>query len=334
MDLPSELFVNLIYFLSVDDLVLFRVVAKEYREVVKQYEGLSKEYVYPNSLSGCFESFPCIKALDATKCEVKATDFQKFGRLEELKVSTRPLETEDIFLSCPHLTSLQLVNHYIRPDIDTNLVFKGLNRLKKLHLIDLIYITDHALLYLPLLEELELWDRCGITGTGLQYLKRLKRLSIETSLNSEASLIQDDDLMGLPIRQLRLVDNNVLTDQGILHLTQLKKLVCVDCPQIQGVGFTALTSLQTVAFGDSVIHDVSCFSNIKNLTFKDCQIYGNLKCTWQYLEKLQFLGTTFRYPLSIQLMTAPKLKQLAYENCHQLKEEALRKTFGARLFPL
>jgi len=330
MNLPTELLETMIDFLSIDDLTEFRVVSKEPRELVKRYEGEKTAMVYPNHLSGLFESFPRIKTLDLTHCEVKGIDFQKFGGLEELKVSIKPLES-DTFHSCPHLKTLYLISDREKPHFELNLVFQGLNRLKILHLVHLMEVTDHALLYLPLLEELMLWEKSGITGTGLQSLPRLKRLSIETHIDSEASLIRDEDLIGLPLIQLHLLNNKVLTDQGICHLTQLKRLCCVKCPLIQGDGFMALTRLQTVGFGDTVLQDVSCFSNSKVLTFRDCQLHGNLKCTWKNLEKLRVHDSTFRYPQSILLMTAPKLKQLRTENCHQLNEHALRKVFGNRV---
>jgi len=331
MDLLPELIANMIQFLLIDDLVEFRLTGKEPCAIVKGHEGDKTGMVYPQNLYGLFESFPLITSLDVSKCEVNMTDFQKFGRLEELKVGIKPLESEDIFRSCPQLKSLYLISDCYIPKIDLNLVFQGLNRLKTLHLVHLVQVTDHALLYLPLLEELMLWEKSGITGAGLKSLPRLKRLSIETHIDSEASLIRDEDLIGLPLIQLHLMNNKVITDQGICHLTQLKRLFCVKCPLIQGDGFAVLTKLQTIGFGETFIPDVSYFSNSKILTFRECQIQGNLKCLWKNLEKLRVHGSTFRYPQSIQWMTAPKLKQLRYENCWQLKEEVLRKTFGNRL---
>jgi hypothetical protein len=330
MDLLPELIDKMIEFLSLDDLTEYRLVSKEPRELVKRYERDKTGMVYPKNLCGLFESFPKIKSLDTTQCYVKVTDFQKFGRLEELKVSIKPLES-DVFLSCPHLKRLYLISDRDKPHFDINLVFQGLNRLKILHLVHLMEVTDHALLYLPLLEELMLWEKSGITGTGLQSLTRLKKLSIETHMDSTASLIRDNDLIGLPLIQLHLLNNKVLTDQGICHLTQLKRLFCVKCPRIQGDGFRTLTKLQNIGFGETVLQDVSCFANSKILAFRECQIDGNLNCTWKNLEKIRFHLSRFEYPQSIERMTAPNLKQLRYENCRQLNEDALRKTFGNRV---
>jgi hypothetical protein len=331
MDLLPEILDLMIQFLSIDDLVEFRLVGKDSCAHAKGYEGDKTQMVYPNTLTGLFQSFPLIHSLDTTNCDVKVTDFQKFGRLEELKVSIKPLETEDILRSCLRLKKLELISDRFIPRIDLNQVFQGLTCLKILHLVHLIQVTDHALLYLPLLEELCLWENSGITGTGLKTLPRLKRLKIETPINSEGSMIRDDELVGLNIIQLHMINNENITDQGICHLTQLKRLFCVKCPLIQGNGFTELSKLQTVGIGESFIEDISRFSNSKNLSFRECQIQGNLKCSWKNLEKLRVHESTFRYPQSIVLMTAPKLKQLRYENCWQLKEEALRKTFGNRL---
>lgn len=182
MDLLPELIDLMIQFLSINDLIHFRLVGKDLCARAKEYEGLESEMVYPNTLTGLFQSFPRIKYLNASKCEVNVSDFHTFGKIKDLKISIKPLETADIFLSCPNLTDLQLIDHFLHPNIDINLVFQGLTRLKCLHLINLEEITDHALLYLPLLEDLCLWDRCGISGTGIQSLKRLKKLTIEKYL--------------------------------------------------------------------------------------------------------------------------------------------------------
>ena len=117
MDLLPELIDRMIQFLSIDDLIHFRVVGKDSCEQVKGYEGVKSEMVYPNTLTGLFESFPRIKYLNAKKCEVNVSDFHTFGKIKDLKISIKPLETADIFLSCPNLTDLQLIDHFLHPNI-------------------------------------------------------------------------------------------------------------------------------------------------------------------------------------------------------------------------
>jgi hypothetical protein len=324
MDLPDELYRIMIHFMSVDDLTEFRIISKDACAHVKEYEGIKTEVICPNQLCGLFQSFPKIKNVSLENCQVHGTDFQQFGQLRFLSTSIKPLETIDIFSSCPNLEELHLTEHILEPNLDLDLVFQHLPRVRRLLIVNVSQITDHALLYVPQLECLSLQGRSMISSSGILNLKHLKKLTIETDSES----IQDDAFVGLGLIELTLHNNKHITDQGICHLTKLKRLFCVKCPQIQGVGFTQLTQLKNVGFGQVIIQDVSRFSNMKIFTLRNCQINGNLKCVWKHLEKIRFHASAFEFPLSVILMDAPKLKQIKYECCLQLKEEELRKRFG------
>lgn len=332
MNLLPELFVDMIYFLSVDDLIQFRLVAKDPCEYVKEYVGIEAYRIYPTHLHGLFQCFPRIKHLNLEKCETRVNDFKKFGNLESLVTSVRPLGTSDVFESCPRLKWLRLIRgpFELNLDLELDLVFQGLTHLKYLSIVNVYGITDHALLYLPQLEELNLSDRCGIGSNGLRTLTRLKKLTIDTPLNSNASQIRDEAFEGCGLLQLALFNNTTITDQGILHLKQLKRLFCVRCPLIQGVGFSSLNQLKNVGMGEATV-DVSRFSNIKVLSFRDSTIQGTFDGEWNHLEKLRFYSSTFDFPASIPTMKAPRLKQFRYEKCGQINKETIQKVFGNRI---
>lgn len=335
MDLLPELFLKMMYYLSLDDLVEFRVCAKEPRDFIKEYKGRVKDgEPYPEYLDRFLQSFPNIPYLNITRCDVKVEDFKRFGHLKSLTTSIRPLETEDIFSACTSLDTLELIDHFLRPNLDTDLVFQSLIHLKSLALEDLECVTDHALLYLPQLEELKIVDNSGITSTGIQSLKCLKKLSIETPSSPTCSNITDEAFLGLGIQKLSLYNNSKITDAGIAHLTQLKQLFCVACPLIRGRTLSTLPALKTVGMEGTSIEDVRTFSKVKILTFRDCRIGGFFEGDWKALEKIRLYNSLIFYASSILKMNAPLLKQLRYELCEQLKEDALRKVFGSRVQPL
>jgi len=340
MDLLPEIYNLLLYYLSVDDLTEFRLIAKDVCEQVKRYEGSKHERIYPYSLSSCFQCFPNLKYLDATKCTVKEEDFQLFTRLTELALLTDVLvRREDLFLPCSTLTTLQLeseesdsesesesaVDPAVDP-LDIDLVFQSLPHLNHLILKNVNSVTDHALLYLPHLKKLDIYDQSSITSSGIQGLQ-LTYLN----LYDASSRIGDEAFQDLPLKELCLHNQEWITDQGILHLTQLKKLFCVNT-RIQGIGFTALTQLTTVGIGEATVTDLSGFTHVRTLTFQNCHIICNLGGTWKNLKKLRFNKTTFVSPLSIQKIVAPQLIQLKYELCRcMLHEGAIRETFGTRV---
>ena len=335
MDLLPELFEKMIYYLSLDDLVELRVAAKEPRDYIKEYKGHCKEIeAYPGYLDPFLQSFPNIPHLNITRCDVKVADFRRFGHLKSLTTSIRPLETVDIFSSCPNLDTLELVDQFPRPNLETNLVFQSLTHLKSLTIIDLECITDHALLYLPLLEELKIVDHSGITSAGIQSLKHLKRLSVETPIDHDCSNLTDEAFLGLGIQKLSLYKNSKITDTGIAHLTQLRQLFCVSCPLIHGETLSTLPSLKIVGMEGTTIYNVRHFSKVKVLTFRDCRIAGRFEGDWPALEKIRLYNSILFSVSSILKMNAPLLKQLRYELCGQLKEKELRKVFGSRVQPL
>ena len=335
MDLLPELYNVLLYYLSVDDLIEFRVTAKESCEQVKRYEGSSTDLVFPNSLR-CLHCFPNLKYLDVSNCELRQEDFHALAHVEELSVCTQQLLTEDVFQPCSKLTSLILTIDDIEP-LEPDLVFQQLTQLKRLTLCNVQSVTNHALLYLTQLVELNVLDHSGITS--VRCLPQLKRLMIQTPLHEYASTIWDEALEGLPLRQLSLMNQHWITDQGILHLTQLKRLFCVKT-RIQGIGFTSLKQLVTVGIGEATIHDVSGFVHVRTLTFHDCKIRCKFEGTWK-LQKLRFDHCSVKDPMSIKTIVAPQLKQLKYDGCNRnicntqkeymLQEASLRETFGSKL---
>jgi len=199
-----------------------------------------------------------------------------------------------------------------------------------LELYNVHKITDLALNFANQLVELHILEQCNITSDGIRSLKHLKKLYMDTP---QSSLIRDDAFEGSPIEELTLRYHDYITDRGILHLKQLRKLICVNVWGIQGEGWTNLTKLETVGIGNSTIYNISNFKFVKTLTFQECRIYGTWSGVWTNLEKLRFYHTTIEFPSSIKTILSPNIQEIRFIQCPRMNEyeDMLSKTFGAKL---
>jgi hypothetical protein len=194
-------------------------------------------------------------------------------------------------------------------------------------------ITDAGLRLAQELEVLNLNGMCRITASSLRTLKHLRVLNIDTYERSGYSLIRDEAFEGLLLEELYICGNDAITDRGILHLKQLRKLVFVDVPGIQGEGFNQLKRLETVGCGKNTIQCVAHFKHVKTLSFDKCIIVGKFCGLWKHLVKLRILDTHLVYPLTVKTMMCPRLKKIRIQQCPQMKplEASLHKVFGKKL---
>lgn len=339
MELLPEIYHSLIGYLSLDDLHEFRITNKDNCKITKTYEGDSTEFVTPRWLTLCFRCFPNLKHLSTTYCNVSRREYGLFAQLEELTIHTRSMFHEDIFATCIHLKHLYITSEIFNNNLDyldygygnVDRSFKHLTHLKQLTLTHAEQVTDTGLRLAQGLEKLHLHGLSKITVSSLGTLKNLRILYIDTYERPRHSLIRDEAFEGLLLEELYITCADYITDRGILHLKQLRKLIFVNVPGIQGEGFNQLKRLETVGCGQNMIHSVAHFKHVKTLTFDKCTIVGKFCGLWKNLAKLRLLGNHLVYPETVQTMMCPRLKKIIIQ-CPQLKKsEALRKTFGKRL---
>ena len=330
MDLLPEIWRLLVPYLTLEQLNVFRLVSRDHCEYTKSYEG--PEFVRPYSLKLCFPCYPNIKCLDTELSFVDCTDFLSFAKLDELSINTRYLVRNTLFEPCVQLKALYLHSDYYESrNLDST--FKYLPQLTSLSLCNVHNVTDTAFNFAPQLEVLNISGRSCITSGGISTLKQLKKLCIDTPRYGTSTLIWDPAFEGLPIEELVLNNHNFLTDRGICHLKELRKVVCIKVKKVQGEGWNVLKKLQTIAIGSMIVQDVSNFKNAKTLSFQECRILGSWRGLWLKLEKLRIHNTTFEYPESIKTILCPRLRKIRIIKCRQMMdyENILCKTFGTKV---
>jgi len=329
MELLPEIWRLMVPYITLENLNMFRLLSRELCEYAKDYEG-TDEVVSPYSLKWCLRCYPKLKRLDTGFCFVRCKDFHSFTGLEELSIQIRFLVRDTIFKPCVQLKKLYLsCDDFYQDNLDA--VFQYLPQLRHLSLSNVRKVTDVALYFLDQLEALNLSGQSSITSLGIIKLKHLKKLSLDTYRGH--SQIRDHAFEGLPIEELVLYNHHFITDRGICHLKQLRKVVCLKVPLVQGEGWSALKQLETIGFCSTTLNEVSNFKMAKTLTFQEVRILGPWRGLWTKLEKLRVHNTTFEYPDSIKTIMCPRLRKIRIIRCRQMMdyEELLCKTFGPKL---
>ena len=329
MELLPEIWRLLVPYLTLEHLNAFRLVSRDHCGYTKEHEG-TDEMASPYSLKLCFRCYPKLKRLNTEYCFVGCKDFKSFKRLEELSIKTEYIVRDKLFAPCVKLKKLNLSSNYFHQYTNLDFILKDLPQLTHLSMSNVTNITDEAFHCSNQLQSLELSGLSSITSLGILQLKHLKKLCIDTRGQSR---IQDHAFEGLPIEELVLYNHEFITDRGICHLKELKNVVCVQVPHVQGEGWYALKKLETIGFGSIALNRISNFKMAKTLSFHECRILGPWRGLWTKLEKLLVHNTTFEYPESIKNILSPRLRKIRIIRCRQMMdyEESLCKTFGTKL---
>ena len=331
MELLPEIWRIMVPYLTLEHLNLFRLLSRELCEYAKDYEG-NDEVASPYSLKLCLRCYPKLKRLNTDNCFVGCKDFNTFKRLEELSIKTEYIVRDKLFAPCVKLKKLNISSNYFHQYTNLDFILKDLPQLTHLSMSNVSNITDEVFHGSNQLQSLELSGRCRITSLGILQLNHLKKLCIDR-INLGQSQIQDHAFEGLPIEELVIHYHEFITDRGICHLKQLRKVVCVQVPHVQGEGWDALKKLETIGFGSIVLNRVSNFKMAKTLSFHECRILGPWRGLWTKLEKLRVHNTTFEYPDSIKTIMCPRLRKIRIIRCRQMMdyEDLLCKTFGKKV---
>ena len=329
MELLPEIWRLLVPYFTLEHLNTFRICSREHCDYTKSYEGGPREFATPYSLKRCFRCYPNLKRLNTEYCFVDCKDFLSFETLEELFIDIHYLVRDTLFVPCVQLKKLYLSSNHFYSDRNLDAMFKYLPQLTHLSLCNVEKVTDTAFHFSNQIETLEFSGHCSITSLGIRQLKHLKKLSIYEG----SSLIRDEAFEGMPIEELSLHKQDFITDQGICHLKQLRKVVCINVPHVQGEGWAILKKLETVGFGCMQIHTISNFKMAKTLSFQECRILGKWSGLWRNLEKLRLHRTTTEYPDSIKTILCPRLRNLRIIRCIEISdyEDVLCKAFGTKV---
>jgi hypothetical protein len=208
-------------------------------------------------------------------------------------------------------------------------MFRHLSQLHTLRLFSNYDVTDEALSYLPQLKRL-LLDHCiQITSKGIQCLKQLVDLHMHTQTR-----ITNEAFEGLPLKELYLNQNALVTDQGILSLKHLQKLTTFKTPHIRGNGYKDLPHLTTLYLNGVTLSEYSDFKHIRSLILNHCILPNEEYEAWSSLRTIQIYNAFITYPASVfKISLAPHLTNFTIEHCPCMVpyEEMLKTYFGEKL---
>lgn len=328
MDLLPEIWCIMVPYFTLQQLNLFRLLSRELCGYTKRHEA-PDEVASPYFLDLFLRCYPNIKRLDIGFCHVLHENFSSFSKLEELSCQSDYLTHNTLFKPCVQLKHLFLHSDYFYQYTNLDPMFKHLPQLTLLSMRNVEKITEAAFHFSNKITDLEILGRSSITS--IRSLKQLKTLTIDTYTG--VSHIRDDAFEGLPIEELYLHSLHFITDRGICHMKQLRKVICIKVPHVQGEGWLALKQLETIGFGGTTLHKVSNFKMAKTLSFHESRILGPWRGLWTKLEKLRVHNTTFEYPESIKTIMCPHLRKIRIIRCRQMMdyESLLCKTFGKKL---
>ena len=326
MNLPTELYNEIIAFIPVRDLLDIRLISNSFHESAKSYNGIIIVKFCSGYHSRLCRSFP--NAICVVHNEpVNEEHFKYYIKLEKLCLTNNPIVNESSFQQLPHLKYLEIWSYPWEQHIITSFNYLKLTSLK---LFSSHLITDEAFVYLSNLEHLVL-DHCKqITSVGIRHLKNLKYLHIHSQpLITDTAFDTDSKIESLYIHT-----NQAITDQGILVLSKLKLLNTIKTKHICGKGFKSLVHLDMLYLNHVTLSDYSDFKGIKHLAFNHCTLPHQNFEEWICLEYLQVYNTTIHYPSAIyKIALLPQLEQFILERCPDMvtHETSLKRHFKGKL---
>jgi hypothetical protein len=314
MELPSDIYAQLVQYFTAKDLLMFRVTMKINMEHAKRFEGDMTRVM--GSISLWKSAFPQAKCINIRgNYNVVSDDFKYLDMVETLDMSLCcPIMSCDSFLKLPNLKNLNL-----QGCVQTELSFRddifiSLSGLITLYMDNNYGITDDALSYMPLLEDLTIHSCFHITDYGIRKLKKLKRLDLYNQ-----RFITNDVFKGLELETLKIYRMKHITDEGILQLSHLKKLTTSYSHNIMGYGYNTLTHLKELFLSDVLIKEdqLRSFVNIRDLTFYSCTILGDCYEVLKELVQFYVYESEFMIPSSLKkLAKLPKLNLCAIYRCN------------------
>jgi hypothetical protein len=333
MEIPSDLYDEIIQYFPVRELLDIRLISYHFHESVKSYNRIIMKH-RAGYQSRWGRSFPKAIYVLHNETSVDEAYFKYYIKLEKLCLNTcKPIVDENAFQQLPDLRHLEIWSNHWERSITVHItipMFKHLSNLTSLKLFSNYNITDEAFVYLSNLKHLVL-DHCKqITSVGIRHLKNLKTLHIHTQ-----PLITDTAFEpGCKIHSLYIHTNQAITDRGILVLSKLKLLNTVKTKYISGKGFKSLVHLDMLYLNGVTLFDYSDFKYVHHLTLNHCTLSHQNFEEWSSLQYLQIYNTTIHHPSAIyKIASLPQLESFILERCPDMMthETSLKKHFKAKL---
>ena len=219
MDIPSDIYTPILSFFPARDLLWFRLISKVHLDASKTYDQPIVSFLP-------LKCFPHSKHI--SKNHHSEPDY--FDACFKItKVCLKKPIHSDAFKKLPHLQKLEMESFRYDIPLVTSPMFYTLSSLTCLIIMYDDYLTDDIFLHLYQLEKLDLNHCSQLTLKGIHRLKNLKTLYC-----CFVPQITDEAFIDSCITTLYIIDNQHITDQGILAMKQLKHLTISKTPNICG----------------------------------------------------------------------------------------------------
>jgi hypothetical protein len=304
--------------LSLNDLLKFTSLSKEYNELKKNY-NYSYFIHISGSINDFIKSFPSFKYIDICKRNgLRDYHFQLCNNIQKINMRSCDMSftTDNIFSNFTNLKELNLL-HCLKTDSNktySDKIFDYLLNLEKFSINYNHVITDQGLEKLVNLKDLYIVNCFHITGCGISNLTSLIKLDLFKIKN-----LFDYHFKNLiNLEELKLSFTHNFTTEGITQLPKLKKLYLEDCRGITSCNnFNKLKNLDDLSFNNCYINDNDFIHllYIKKLFLINSPLiqgYG-----FKYLVNLEELTLRFTDNIKSGCITLlPKLKKL---NCFECR---------------
>ena len=258
--------------------------ASNYSIINKDNNRLIKKYYYSNmkkiccSLEKWNKTFPNAKYLNIRcRYNISGLDFKYLYNIKRLDMSlcTQTSITDNSFEYLTSLVDLNLqgaCGHWQGGNHFTDNMFDYLKNLNRLYIDDNNVITNNGIKKLINIKDLTIHNCSNIGNDGLASLTTLQKLSIYN-----LHRLTDDVFKNLTnIEELDITFGSI-TDIGISHLINIKRLHFLSCDKIKFKNFDRLTKLYylSICGGNNICdNDLITLSHIKNISLYGCKING------------------------------------------------------------
>ena len=239
---------------------------------------------------------------------------------------------ENITLKYSNLHHVELAMRSDKVPKDRHLIFSLLGSIPNLKLsigTASSWINVEDIKYLSNVVDLDISFCMNLSNEYLALLSNVKRINLSLrNIHYSNDLVTDDGLIHLVnVKEIDLSRRRNITDNGLSHLTQLKKLIINDC-RITGSCFSNFSKLKTLSFKNCNLLQEDNLSELKSLTSID--LSNSLSVTNDVLSKLThvkivnisqctgFSGLGLSYLESVEELYLDKCTQLIDRSLYNL----------------
>ena len=212
----------------------------------------------------------------------------------------------------------------------TNKIFDYIGNIEKLYIDDNHIITDDGVIKLSKIKDLTIKNCSEITDKSISKLLTLRNLHIYNLHKLTNKAFLNLNIINLDIT---FID---ITDEGILHLKNLRYLNFISCSNIKCINFDKLTKLKILSISGRQITDecLKYLKYIEKLTIYGCNINGSCINELTNVKILSIYETPINDMYIDNLCTLINIKSINIYRCPTISKsgkDKLKTIFGDKL---